>query len=99
MREAFRIDDGSYVPGVAWVYDGRQIFLGSLTAFAAERAQLEQHVQSALADGYHSDDVWAYWAQQGGQHYLSVRSVPEPLLAPNVQKALEAALASLNTTR
>lgn len=94
MRESFSTDQG-YLPGVVWVYDGKQIYLSSLPSYEGERQALQARIDGALADGFHTDDVWAYWAEQGGQHQMSLRSKPEVLVAPTLKKALDAALASL----
>lgn len=98
MRESFRSDQG-YLPGLVWVYDGRQIHLAALSTYEPERANLQQRVAEALGDGFHTDAVWEYYAQQGGQHWMSMRSTPEMLVAPSLKAALDAALASLQTAR
>jgi hypothetical protein len=98
MRESFATDQG-YLPGLAWVYDGRQIYLTALPTYEPERADLQAQIDHALANGFHSDEVWTHWAQQGGQHQLSMRSAPEPLIAPSLKAAIDAALASLQTAR
>jgi hypothetical protein len=98
MRESFR-DEGAYVPGVVWVYDGHQITVAAAYGFEERRASLEQRITDALGSGFHTDDIWTYYAEQGGQHYTSMRSKPEALVAPNLTAALDAALASLKTAR
>jgi hypothetical protein len=98
MRESFRTDQG-YLPGLVWVYDGKQIHLAALNEYDAERASLAERLATALNEGFHTDAVWTYFAQAGGQHYASMRSTPEPLLAPDLKSALDAALASLRTVR
>lgn len=98
MRESFASEQG-YLPGVVWVYDGRFIYLASLPAFKAEQDALQAQLDNAARNGFHADDMWTYWAEQGGQHQMSQRSTPEMLIAPTVKAALDAALASLQTAR
>jgi hypothetical protein len=98
MRESFQTEMG-YLPGLVWVYDGRHIYLASLPQFQAEQDALRAQLDNAARNGFHTDDTWAYWAAQGGQHMLSMRSVPEVLMAPDLKAALAAALASLQTAR
>lgn len=95
MRESFRNDQGDYVAGVVWVYDGKQIRLAAAPGFDAQRQALDERLTASLQKGWHTDEIWASFAQQGGQHWASMRSMPEPLLAPNVQTALDGALVSL----
>lgn len=97
MRESFRTDQG-YLPGVVWLYDGRLITIASLNVYEPQRAQLQAQIDDSLNSGFHTDEIWAYLAQQGGQHMMSMRSTPEPLIAPNLKSALDAALASLQTS-
>ena len=98
MRESFSTDQG-YLPGLVWVYDGRQIVLAALQTYEPERANLQQRVSEAFGNGFHADDIWTYYAEQGGQHSLSMRSLPEMLVAPDLTTAIKAALASLQTAR
>lgn len=98
MRESFLTDQG-YLPGVVWLYDGRFIFLASLPQFKPEQDALQDQLDNAARNGFHTDDTWAYWAAQGGQHQLSLRSMPEDLVAPTTKQAIDAALASLQTAR
>ena len=98
MREAFRNDQGDYVPGVVWLYDGVTITVSAVPGFDAQRLTLQTQVTDAIQSGFHTDEIWAYMAQQGGQHMASMRSTPEPLIAPDIPSALDAALTSLTTT-
>ena len=98
MRESFLTDQG-YLPGLVWVFDGRQITVAALPTYDTERASLQQRLAEAAANGFHVDDIWTYYAEQGGQHQMSMRSMPEVLVAPNLKAALDAALASLQAPR
>ncbi len=94
MLEAFRLptDDG-FAPGIAWVTDGKHILLGAKAGFEPQLAPLNTAVNAAYGRGLSGADIWNYWASQGGQGQLSIRTIPQDIEAADLDQALNAALA------
>jgi len=91
MIESIANDQGSYTPGISWVYDPRtgQIRIDWLPGFDAKGLGEQERVASARADGWNSADIWSYYAS--GQSYngiITTRSTPEPIIAPTLDAAV-----------
>lgn len=95
MVESFVNTDGGYTPGVSWLYDPRtsEIRIDWLTGFDAQGQSDQARVANALNEGWHGADIWAYCATPDSYSgYVTLRTVPEPLIAPNLQQAAQALL-------
>ena len=89
MIESFRDESESYSPGVVWLLDQRNgnMLIGSAMGFEAQSRDIQHRLNRALADGFHTDDIWRYWSTyQPG--YMSVRTQPSTISTPTPQAAL-----------
>jgi hypothetical protein len=71
MIESFSDGQGGYSPGVVWLYDPRssEIRIAWRMGFDDRGQFARSRVASALADGWHGADIWAYYA--GPRHRRS----------------------------
>jgi len=95
MIESFTDTNGGYAPGVSWLYDPRtsEIRIDWLPGFDDRGQYDQQRVASSLADGFHGQEIWAYYASpQSYNGYTTMRTIPEPLVAPNMNAAALAIL-------
>jgi hypothetical protein len=95
MIESYVNDHGEYTAGVAWLFDPRrsQIRIDWLPGFDARGQTDVARVAAARADGWHDADIWAYYASpQSYNGIITMRSMPEPLLAPDMDSAALAIL-------
>jgi hypothetical protein len=95
MIESFHDVHDGYTAGVSWLYDPRtsEIRIDWLPGFDERGNIAQSRVSGALADGWHGADIWAYYATaQSYNGYITIRTVPEPLLAPNMHAAAQAVL-------
>ena len=100
MIESFSDAHGTYTPGVAWLYDPRtsDIRIDWLPGYDDRGMADQARVAGARADGWHGADIWAYYVTpQSYNGYVTVRSTPEPLIAPNMQAAAESLLRRMAT--
>jgi hypothetical protein len=100
MIESIVNTDGGYTPGVSWLYDPRTsaIRIDWLPGFDEQGQSDQARVAGALNDGWHGEAIWAYYATSDSYNgYTTIRTVPEPLLAPNLQAAAEAMLRRMTT--
>jgi hypothetical protein len=95
MIESFVNEQGEYSPGVSWLYDPRSsdIRIDWLPGFDARGYADVDRLAGARADGWHDADIWAYYATpQSYNGVITMRSLPEPLIAPDMQTAAMAVL-------
>lgn len=100
MVESFRNDDGEYTAGVAWVFDPRRnrIQIEWLPGFDARGQADIERVAGARNDGWHDADIWNYYTSaQSYNGYVTMRSLPEPLIAPSMDAAASAVLRRMAT--
>jgi hypothetical protein len=100
MIESFSDGQGGYSPGVVWLYDPRssEIRIAWRMGFDDRGQFARSRVASALADGWHGADIWAYYATaQSYNGYFTLRSMPETLVAPDMDTAAQAMLKRISS--
>ena len=95
MIESVANEVGGYTPGVSCVYDPGtgDIRIDWLPGFDAKGQSDQLRVAQARSDGWHASDIWAYYASaQSYNGILTIRSTPEAVIAPNIDRAVLAVL-------
>ena len=95
MIESYVNSDGTYTPGTVWLYDARasEIRISWLPGFDDRGTNDQAKVADALNSGFHVQDIWSYYASPDSYNgFITLRTTPEALIAPDMQTAVEAML-------
>lgn len=94
MSEGANGDDvKDFMPAIAWAYrPGEKVTLAALPGCEQLAEPYQEKLDQARAQGFSEEDIWRYWTAQGGNAYFSLRTLPEPVEAPDIHTALNKAL-------
>ena len=90
MREsAYDPDARAWRPSVAWVYDGIRVSVHDVDAsYRHVAAVYVERLEAARRAGWADEDLWGYFARQGGDGYQALRTQPETAKAADVDALL-----------
>lgn len=84
-------------PAIIWVYGQAEgIRLGAPVAYLQVQQDYEARFLDARQRGFSWQDIWDYWAANGGNGYFNIRTQPEYLDATDIDTVLQQELAKID---
>ena len=96
MREAVNTPTNGWMESIIWVKTPDRIIVDGLWSVDGYISMYRRAIADAIGRGGSIDEIWTYWAKNGGNMYFNERTMPEIVYTDSVDVLIDSEVRRMN---